>query len=1107
MASYETSNKIVHIHVHCEESVLDGGSKVTELVAAAKEIGSPALAITDHGVCGAIPDFIKECEEQGIKPLPGVEAYMTKDRLIQSEKLEEIRLHLCSKYQITDNKGKPKKKALQDFLKKMRKNFQSFDEEAPILLKDYLMGGDLDLFSVFEVDLGPDNKLNDFKKEITDYLDLDNFHLLLLAVNNQGLEDLYEIVSDAHLNGFYSDPRTDLQFIRSKGLGTNIIATSACLGSYLCHLIFMGRMEEAKAFIAECKETFHSFYLELQATDNPDQLWMNEQLTQLSIETNTPRVVTTDVHFARKEDHEIHDILVAGSFNKCIHDEDRYHYSTEHYIKSVDEVRATFHDEEAIQNTLKIADMINVTLPNKPLFPKFKIEGTETPEELIRKKAWNGLFQYALKNTDIDYNRYAGQLQYELDVICNEGFADYFLIVSDYLSYAKDNDFIVGPGRGSAAGSLVAMCIRITSIDPIKYDLMFERFLSPDRISYPDIDSDLPYEACRAVFLYLKNKYEHVAQIGTKGTLAARAVCRFVGSALGYDLPAQDAFAKAIPGKPGTELKKAYEETEILRKFADMYPKWWGAMLALEGHQRQVGVHAGGVVLSPVSLTKTVPLRADSEGLETTQFDMEWIEKFLVKFDILKLDTMGLIKKTMQYAGIWGKVDIENIDLNDPVIYERIYNTLNLSGIFQVESSGMQDVIRELKPNCFEDIVAILALYRPGPLEYIPSYIRRKHGLEPVTYEFPECEDILKPTYGILVYQEQAMKMSVRLGGLSDGQSDYIRAGIAKKKIKLIDEWVGDMIYGNPEKNIQGAINRGFDEKKLLKLKEDWIKFGEYCFNRSHSVAYAKISLMTAYLKCYYPTEFMAALLTMSEGKKDKNGNPRNVAYMRECEKMGIEILPPDINESMASWTPTNVNGQPAIRYGLASIAGFSEETVDHILESKPFMGLADLVNKTNSRKVNKAKIIALLKCGTFDTIDANRNKLVRDYLEWKEEDVSSLPTRTTKANIIQYERQFLGTSVTIKSRWETIENGKENIQFTGRVVKVEPFMSKKGQEHAKLVLETAEDQINCLVFNRNWMPNKEHLLVGQPVTLKGNKSDDSFLVNNIKYNEFEQTA
>lgn len=1139
----------ISLHGHGPDSLLDGGSKIAELVKRAKEVGMTAIGLTDHGVCAGIPELFDECKKAGIKPIPGCEMYMTENRQLKGEEFSRMRDYIMKKFMIVDKKKKPTKKPFQQFIRKVRKNFDLFEEEATSLLKNYLMAS-------------PNNTLDEFKKDIFEYLDYsENFHLVMIAVNNQGLEDLYEINSDSHINGFHSDPRTDLKYIRDNDLGKHIIATSACLGSYFAKLIFADRYDDARTFIEECKETFHSFYLEKQATDVPDQKILNDIIDKLATETNTPKIVTTDVHFARKEDHPTHDILVAANFGKCITDTDRYVYSQDHYIKSIDEIRETFHDEEAILNTLKIAEMVNVEMPSKPLFPEFTVEDGEPLDIKLKKMSWNALFQFALRHPEIDYNLYANRLDYELSVIVNEGFTDYFLICEDFVNATKKAGFLLGPGRGSGAGSLVCYMLNITTLDPIKEKLLFERFLNPERAGYPDLDIDFSYEAARWCFQYLKKKYGHdrVAQIGTKGTLAAKAVCRLVGKALGYSLQIEDQFAKAIPDKPGTKLLQAYEESSLVKKYAGEYPEWWEAMLSLEGHQRQVGTHAAGVVISPCKITKRVPLRLDKDELETTQFDMEIVERLLVKFDLLKLDTLDLLKITMQNAGIWGTFNIEDINLNDPKIYAEVYNKLNLSGIFQVEGDGMKDVITHMKPNCFEDIGVICALYRPGPMDLIPTYINRKFGREPVVYPFPELKEVLEDTFGVWTYQEQIMSASQILGGLTLGQADMIRKGVAKKKADLMNRWIDLMIYGSehykakhtelitlyPDKKsipldekgdpsiwvdydyereapyVEGALARGFDLKKLLELKKQWIKFGEYCFNRAHSAAYAKISVQTAYFKCYYPAEFMAALMTISEGKKDKYKNPKNVVYMRECEAMGMDILPPDFNQSNDSWTPVIHNGRSAIRYGLASIAGVTSASTATVQAIRPVSSFVEALERNETirnvvdttrvllaykpgtteplKALNKTQVSALIKAGAFDTMDSNRNRLLREYYSYRGDDYSEFPSRTTKQEIIKYERELLGTSVTIKSRWETVEEGKQGVQFTGHLIKIDPFTSKKGAEHCRVTLETAEDEIQCLIFNRTWLPLKGQLSVGVKVTAKGNKSDGSLLINTVK--------
>ncbi|MCD7910902.1 DNA polymerase III subunit alpha [Bacillus velezensis] len=1158
----------IHLHVHSEDSLLDGLSTVKQLVAKAKSLGQTALGITDHGVCSAIPDFIIECLANDIKPIPGCEVYTTKNRLYKSDELEQMRLNICHKYKITDNKGKAKKKAFQDFLRKIEKGYSSFDELAPVILKNYLMSDEKqesqqDLFLDFAADTHVstyEDKLNAFKEDVFNYLDHGNFHMVLLAINNKGLEDLYAISSDAHINGFHGKPRTDLTHIKENNLGQNIIATTACLGSHFSQLCLAGRLDDAKKLIYECKDVFHSFYLEKQATHILEQIKVNEIIDQLSIETNTPKILTSDVHYANKGDQRIHDILVTSSIKKCICDEDRMVYAHEFWMKSDSEMMEKCNDPEAWANTLKIAELVNVSLPKEPLFPKFIVDGDETAEEVLRRKAWEGLFEMSLTD-NINIDHYSARLQYELDVICSEGFQDYFLIEEDMIKATVNAGYLIGPGRGSGAGSLVCRALKITWLDPIKENLLFERFLNPERAGYPDIDVDYSYEGAHWVQQYLKRKYgkDKVAQIGTKGTLAARAVCRRVGKTLGYDNNIKDTFAKAIPDRPGISLTEAYAEEEIVKQYAKQYPEWWEAMAALEGHVAQVGVHAGGIVLSPEPLTKVTPLRLDNADLETTEYDMSWIEKLLVKFDILKIDTLDLIKKTLEFAGIWGEIDIyRDIDVNDPKIYKDVYQNLNLAGIFQCESDLFKKIISEMKPNSFRDISVIVALGRPGPLDLIPTYVARKWGKEKVTYPFMELEPVLKETFGVWVYQEQIMKASQILGGLTLGQADMIRKGVSKKKHDLMNRWIDLMIYGSerykaihadlvkqypldangkssvplngegkptiwidynykkvPE--IEGAIARGFDEQTLAVVKKQWIAFGNYCFNKAHSAAYAMLSCITAWLKSYYPIEFMAALMTISEGKKSKNGESKNIQYMKECEEMGISILPPDINESLSEWTPVSKEGKEIlefmdgsklyegtdetkfIRYGLSSIAKVSEETVNEIINNRPYSSVDELISKTSGKKVNKTKVEALIKSGSFDTINKNRNLLLRNYFQSRGDEHEHIPTQTSTATILAYEREVFGTAISIRSKWTKVEEGT-NTQITGVIRAIEEWTAKSsGKTHYTLVIETREEPIQVTVWGGTREKHADKIVLGYKVTIKGEKNRDKLVARTVQ--------
>lgn len=1075
----------VHLHVHSEYSLLDGLSKTSELIERAKSLGAAALAITDHGVCGAIPGFIRECIAAGIKPIAGCELYTTKDRLKKGDFLKQKREAMAARFYIKEN-------ALKAFIRHIERHPNDFLDHARLLLKDHLM---------LKVECA-DEELIAFREIIYDYLQYDNYHLVVLAVNQQGLEDLYEIVTDAHLCGFYNDPRTDLAFIASRGLGKHLIATSACLGSYFSRLALAGRIEEAKAWIQSCKTIFHSFYLEKQATRLPEQLALNAIIDQLSIETNTAVIVTTDVHYANQNDHEAHDVLVAMSTGKCITDEQRMKYPHEFWMKSEDEILEIVNDPIAIENTKQIAEQIEWIKPQELLFPRFIHEGNESVEMLFERLCWSGLFELSMQKA-IPIETYAKQLRHEIEVIRSAGFCDYFLIVSDFIRWAKGQGYLVGPGRGSAAGSLVSYCLKITALDPMEWNLLFERFLNPERVEFPDIDIDFGYETASMVQEYLKQKYgtDHVAPIGTYGTLAAKSAIRMVGKTLGYSLSLQDSFAKSISNKPGVRLADSYLDPEFpeVKQYADQYPLWWKMACMLEGHVRTEGVHAGGIVISPKPLTKSVPLRLDKKGMPTTQFDKDEIGELLVKFDILKLDTLDLMEKTMQSACIQGKIDLNDIDLNDPKIYQSVYQAMHLGGIFQVESDGMRNLIEEMKPSSIQDISVIIALFRPGPMDMIPVYIRRKFGLEKVSYPFDELKSVLESTYGIFCYQEQIMQSSMILGGFTKGQSDILRKAVGKKKHDLMEEWIGYMIYGNEALGIQGGIKRGFDEQKLLKLKEDWIKFGDYAFNYAHTAAYAMLSVQTAWLKTYYPTEFMAALLTISQDKK-KDDDPKTVTYIRECEQMGIEILPPDINESGVDWTPIASNKEEKtgfVRYGLGGIANISSEAIQEIIRKRPYQALDDFVQKVEGRKVNKSKVIALIKSGCFDFFDRNRNALLKKYFEIRGEKEINISTQTSKKDIMEMEIEYLGMPISVKSRWSSIPDGKEGIQLTGIVDHFQILRSKKGHRYAHLMLSTAEDTRKIIIFDY-LLKQIDPIETGFKLTIKGKKSKEDLIASHV---------
>lgn len=1115
MSMYEAIGiEHVDLHTHGRKSLMDGKSSSLELITAAKQAGKRAIALTDHGVMGGIPEFLVTAEKEGIKGIVGCEIYTSKNHLVRKEAMALKREAIAYRLGLLDSKGKPAKKRVQEVIKLCAKKPDEGRREVQQLcdMKDFSSGL-----------LEPEEH---GWSMIMDYLDHESFHLLLIARNAEGVADLYEIVSEGHIHGLYSDPRVSLSYIRENNLGKNLIATSACLGSYLSKLLYWNRIEEAKAFVRECQETFGIFVLEKQATDNPDQPWLNNWIDQLSHELGVKRIVTTDVHFAKKEDWAMHDLMVAAGNGKCVLDEDRYHYSKDHYIKTVDELMESYDDVESITNTVMLADLCEViTLPDQPLFPEVDTEGM-TPEDALRHKCWNALFTHLLRHPELDYERYTRQLQFELDTIDTSGYSDYFLIIEDMINWAKNKGHMIGPGRGSAAGSLVCFVLNVTSVDPIKYGLLFYRFLNPERVGLPDIDVDFSYEASQDVFLYLQEKYgeDRVAQIGTYGSMAARSAVKTIGKALGHSTEEQNAFSKQVPGTPGVVLKKLDLNTlPQLKKFADKHPEWWAACLELEGIDKTEGVHAGGVVISPQKMSRLVPMRLDSKDKPTTQFDMEWIERFLVKYDLLKLDTLDLIKFTMrsaglledrvdQYGNIIPRMRMEDIPIDDEESFLRVYQTGRVGGVFQVESDGMKGTLLEMRPNNLNDINAVVALYRPGPMQFIPTYIKRKHGQEKVSYRLPVMEEDLAETYGVVVYQEQLMSLSRKIAGFSMGDADTLRKGMGKKKKEIVDKMLSAFVDGNPEMGIPGGVANGYPREQLLEITKEWEAFAEYAFNKAHSLCYATISVWTAWLKAHYTHEFFASLLTISADKKDSRNQPKNNAYMAELDKWGLSILPPDIRTSQSEWSGDRVaNG---IRYGLASIAGVSHADMPLIEKVRGFVSIDqtiqessaylmafleamnDICAETGMKKLNKTKISNLIKSGAFDCGESpeGRHMLLTIYGSYIKGGVE-LPERMTKAVIFEWERDLLGRTVSMRSHWEKLAD-EAKTQFTGELTEVVEFTSQKGNTMARGKIKGMSDEISFLAFPSIWEEWKEHFTEGSRWTLRGTKQGEKIIAS-----------
>ncbi len=902
-----------HLHVHTEYSLLDGSNKIKEYVNYVKELGMTAAAITDHGVMFGVIDFYKAAKAAGINPILGCEVYVA-----PGSRMDRETSHGEERY----------------------------------------------------------------------------YHLVLLAENNQGYQNLMKIVSKGFLEGYYYKPRVDMEILEKYHEG--IIALSACLGGEVPCYLLRGLYEEAKKVALRYEACFGrgNFFLELQDHGIAKQRMVNTELMRMSQETGIGLVVTNDVHYTYAEDWEPHDILLCIQTGKKLSDENRMRYEGgQFYVKSEEQMRALFpYAKEAIENTQKIADRCHVELE----FGVTKLPHFDVPEgcdswTYLNKICHEGLISRYPQN----HETLRAQLDYELSVIQKMGYVDYFLIVWDFINYSRMRGIPVGPGRGSAAGSLVSYTAGITNIDPIRYGLLFERFLNPERVTMPDIDIDFCYERRGEVIDYVVEKYgaDCVTQIITFGTLAARGVIRDVGRVM--DLPYNfcDTIAKNIPNELNITIEKAlimnpelramYESDENVRTLIDMSKR-------LEGLPRHTSMHAAGVVISQEAMDEYVPLSRASDGTITTQFVMTTIEELgLLKMDFLGLRTLTVIKDAVDLIeknyGV--RIDVDHIDYNDgkdPDAVMMDYDdskvlasigTGRTDGIFQLESAGMKNFMKELKPQSLEDIIAGISLYRPGPMDFIPKYVKGKNEKDSISYVCSELEAILEPTYGCIVYQEQVMQIVQNLAGYTMGQADNIRRAMSKKKQYIIDAERQNFVYGNEEQGIKGCIAGGISEQAANQIYDSMVDFAKYAFNKSHAAAYAVVSYQTAYLKYYYPVEFMAALMT------SVIDNPRKVAeYIYSCRQMGIKVLPPDINEGEGRFSAT----KDGIRYGLYAIKSIGRPVVDLILQEREEGGmyttLQSFVERVAGREVNKRTVENLIKSGACDGLDGNRQQMMLIY-------------------------------------------------------------------------------------------------------------------------------
>ncbi|RKD33408.1 DNA polymerase III subunit alpha [Thermohalobacter berrensis] len=895
-----SKDKFVHLHVHTEYSLLDGASRIKNLISRVKELGMDSVAITDHGAMFGIVQFYKEAVRQGIKPIIGCEVYISKGKYTEKD---------------------PKR-------------------------------------------------------------DKNQYHLVLLAENQKGYSNLIKIVSEGYVNGFYYKPRVDSSVLEKYNEG--IIALSACLAGEVQHHLLNNNYKKAKEVALRYNNIFGqgNFYLELQDHGIREQKIINQELIKLSRETNIPLVATNDVHYINKEDAKVHDVLLCIQTGKTIDEEDRMKFPTsEFYLKSLDEMEKLF-PKEAIENTVKIAERCNVDFDFNTLhLPEYKVPEGYTNSEYLRKLCYEGLEKRYETVTEEAKKR----LEHELNVIESMGYVDYFLIVWDFIKYAKDNNIMVGPGRGSAAGSLVSYCLGIIDIDPLKYGLIFERFLNPERVTMPDIDIDFCYERREEVIDYVVRKYgeDRVAQIATFGTMAARGAIRDVGRALNISYGKVDLIAKQIPMELGmtidkalginNKLKEMYEEDEEVKELIDL-------SRAVEGLPRHTSTHAAGVVISKLPVTDYVPLSRNNDCI-TTQFTMTELEELgLLKMDFLGLRTLTVIRNAInlveQNHGI--KIDFSNSNYDDPNVY-KLFSKGDTLGIFQFESSGMRQFLKELKPTSFENIVAANSLFRPGPMKQIPTYIENKNNPEKIKYLHPKLEPILSVTYGCMVYQEQVMQIVRDIGGFSMGRSDLVRRAMGKKKMDVMEKERRHFIYGKKNESgeieISGAIRNGVDEEIANKIYDQMIDFAKYAFNKSHSAAYAVLAYQTAWLKYYYPVEFFAALISSVMG----NSNSVSL-YIQECKRLRIKILPPDINESYRDFTVSDGK----IRFGLAAVKNVGDSAIDAIVkereENGKFISFTEFCQRVDIKHLNKRTVESLIKCGAFDSLGVYRSQLLAIY-------------------------------------------------------------------------------------------------------------------------------
>lgn len=1065
--------KFAHLHLHTQYSLLDGFVRIENLVKQVKKLGMNSVAITDHGAMFGVPAFYDACKKEGIKPIIGCEIYIARRSM-------------------HDKEGK---------------------------------------------------------------MDTEPYHLILLAENNQGYENLMKIVSLGYTEGFYYRPRVDKEVLDKYSEG--LIALSACLAGEIPANIIGGRYEEAKQAALQYREIFgkDNFFLELQENDIYEQQVVNFHLKQMAKELDIELAATNDVHYLSQEDAKIHDVLLCIQTNAKVADENRMRFSSDtFYLRSPEEMESIFSDStRAVENTQKIADRCNVEFAYG-LFhlPTFEIPVAFSPKEYLSQLAFAGLAQKRKQKTEEELEVYRKRLMEEIDVIDEMGYCDYFLIVWDFIRYAKERNITVGPGRGSAVGSLASYCLDITTVDPIEYNLLFERFLNKERISMPDIDIDFCVRRRQEVIDYVTAKYgeNSVAQIITFGTMAPKAAIRDVARALDVPYSVADNVAKMVPNMLNITIDQAvemnYQLRELIQKDATV-AEIIEIAREMEGLSRHASTHAAGVVIAKGDITDYVPLYMQQDNKKgrviSTQFSMGYLERLgLLKMDFLGLRNLTMIQDCLaniqKNHGI--TIDIDAVSYDEQKVYE-LLSRGDTFGVFQLEGSGMRQFITDMKPSGFEDIIAAVALYRPGPMDSIPTYIYNKKNQEQIAYIHPKLEHILDVTYGCIVYQEQVMQVVREIAGYSMGQSDILRRAMSKKQADVMAQQKAIFIHGQTDEAgnviIEGALRRGVDEKSATQIYDQMLTFAQYAFNKSHAAAYAVIAYQTAWLKCMYPVEFMAALLSSvmdSEGKV--------ALYIQNSRNMGIEVLPADINESENNFSAVG----DQIRFGLRAVKHVGEGVIEAIIEERTrsgaFVSFQDFAQRLNGN-VNKKAAEFLVKAGAFDFGDSSMRSTIKENIEEVMSGVAntaknkiegqlslfeqnSLPEQSyaplrqaepwDEQTMIAYEKEATGIYISahplqkykeILKTYQTIdsillgeedythEHDRENCMVAGIVTEVRTVVSKRGNLMAFVTMEDNYGTIDVVVFSEIYKKNadliskEEILLIGGIISAKENQA------------------